>query len=254
MTTNVPIARPAATLMLIRSGSEAAPEVLLVNRHRDTAFGSLYAFPGGVVEAADEELAHRCLGLGEDEARQRFGSDQPSLSYWVAALRETFEETGILLAEHGRKPVIATQVLELLQLLRGGLAFTALCDEHDLELPLHDVHYIAHWVTPTVRPRRFDTRFFLAVWPAGQSLDLDARELTDSRWCTASAALQQVADGVLEVPRPTAAQLQWLAEFASLEDVVGKSRDMHRDGIARLLPVVLADDRVVLPGDADYPV
>ena len=239
--------------MLIRPGSTSAPEVLLVNRHRDTAFGSSYAFPGGVVEAEDEQLTHRCIGLVEDEARRRFGSDKPSLSYWVAALRETFEETGILLAQQGGLPVGARQVPQLLQSLRGGLRFTALCDQHDLTLHLDEVHYVAHWVTPTVRTRRFDTRFFLAIWPPGQAVDLDTRELTESRWCTASAALEQVADGRLNVPRPTAVQLTWLAQFATLEDVVCTSRDLHRSGIVRLLPVVLADDRVVLPGDADYP-
>lgn len=239
--------------MLVRAGSGVAPEVLLVNRHQDTAFGSLYAFPGGVVEEQDEGLGHRCLGLDEDEARQRFGSDQASQSYWVAALRETFEETGILLAQQQGNPVRATGVPDLLQLLRGGISFTTLCEQHDLQLPLHEVHYIAHWVTPTVRPKRFDTRFFLALAPPGQVLNLDARELTDSRWYTARQALQQVAEGVLDVPRPTAAQLRWLAEFATLDDVVDFSRDMHHQGIARLLPVVLADERVVLPGDADYP-
>jgi 8-oxo-dGTP pyrophosphatase MutT (NUDIX family) len=253
MTSSIPNTRPAATLMLIRNGSGTAPEVLLVNRHRDTAFGSLYAFPGGVVEAEDLELAHRCVGLDEDEAKQRFRWDQASLSYWVAALRETFEETGILLAHQRGRLVAAEQVPHWLRLLRDGLSFTALCDQHDLVLPLYDVHYIAHWVTPIVRPARFDARFFLAVWPAGQGLDLDARELTDSRWCTASAALQQVSQGVLDVPRPTAAQLRWLAEFGTLEEVVDHSRDMHRQGIERILPVVLAEDRVVFPGDADYP-
>ncbi len=253
MTSTPPIARPAATLMLLRGRPNAEPEVLLVNRHAATAFGGLYAFPGGVVEAQDGALASHCCEFTEQDAQRRFVADCPSIDYWVAALRETFEETGILLASQNGAPVESHLVPNLLSELRDGRSFTALCEQHQLQLLAAELHYVAHWITPVVRPRRFDARFFLASWPMGQGVDLDSGELTHSVWLSATDALKRVAVGEIPVLSPTKVQLQWLSQFASVEAAISASRERYKRPIEEITPFVLDDGRVVLPGDPEYP-
>ena len=176
----------------------------------------------------------------------------PSLAYWVAGLRETFEETGILLANQRGKPIATALVAQILRELREGSAFAELCERHNLELTTDEVHYVAHWITPKVRPRRFDARFFLARWPTGQQVDLDRSELTDSIWRTADDALEQITAGDIPVLTPTRVQLQWLAGFDSVEAALEASRHCYQAGIESVTPYVLSDGRVVLPGDPEY--
>jgi 8-oxo-dGTP pyrophosphatase MutT (NUDIX family) len=253
MTSIPPIARPAATLMLLRGNPNALPEVLLVNRHANTAFGGLYAFPGGVVESEDGILANHCRSFTEQDAQYRFIADCPSIAYWVAALRETFEETGILLANRNGQPIDAEQVPDLLSELRGGSSFMALCEQHQLQLLADELHYIAQWITPEGRPSRFDARFFLATWPTGQGVDLEEGELTHSVWHTAADALQKITAGEIPALLPTKVQLQWLAQFANVEAAVGAGRDCYKGTITGIMPFVLEDGRVVLPDDPEYP-
>lgn len=253
MTSIPPVPRPAATLMLLRGSADTLPEVLLVNRHVNTAFGGLYAFPGGVVESDDDLLANRCRSFAEQDAQRRFVADCPSIAYWVAALRETFEETGILLANQNGRPIGSEQVEDLLSELRGGGSFAALCEQHQLQLLADELHYVAHWVTPEVRPSRFDARFFLATWPKGQGVDLEEGELTHSVWHTATDALQKITAGEIPVLTPTKVQLQWLAQFTTLEAAVDASRDRYKGTIKEIMPFVLADGRVVLPDHPEYP-
>ena len=217
-------ARAAATVVLVRPAGGAA-EVLLLRRPRRSRFAAgAWVFPGGVVDAGDTvaELAElsagpppawwaRRLGLGEAEAG----------AYLVAALREAWEETGILLAEGGAAGGEGGRRA----LLAGELSLPEYLRRHGLRLDTADVLYIAHWITPEPEPRRYDTRFFLARVPAASACRLEGEELVESRWIEPAAALAAVHAGEMHLLPPTVHTLRRLAEHPSLDALWAALRD-----------------------------
>jgi len=204
---NVParpaVPHPSATVVLMREG-EDGPEVLLLRRNRATGFvPGAYVFPGGRVDAADGEdaLAERWDGLTRGAAAGRLGiapdADPPAIAYYGAALREAVEETGLLagvVAANG--PPGGEVVREAREaLLGGGASFAAVLGKLGARLDGGAVEYIAHWITPEVEPRRYDTRFFAARVPAGSNAVYDEREMTDAVWLTPRAALDGTGAG-----------------------------------------------------------
>ena len=208
-------ALPAATVVLVRAG-DVAPEVLLLRRHRASGFvPGAYVFPGGRVDPGDDDarLHGRVLGLQTAE---------PAFEYWMAAVREVFEETGVLLARttEGAPPPDGHTDPALGRwreaLLGDRAALLDVLAGADLRADLSGVVYIAHWVTPVVEPRRFDTRFFLAALPPGQQAVPDAREMSDALWLTPEAALERFAAGTLPMVFPTVRTLESLCGHDAL--------------------------------------
>ncbi|HEU0012105.1 MAG TPA: NUDIX domain-containing protein, partial [Longimicrobium sp.] len=194
-------ARPAATVVLVRDG-EQGPEVLLLRRHRRSGFAAgAWVFPGGVVDAEDQSPAAlaRLAGPSPAEWAARLGLEDAgeAAGYVVAALREAFEETGILLARGA--PALASEALEDARqaLLEAGEGMGQVAERLGIELD-GGVAYVAHWITPEPEPRRYDTRFFLARVPAGAECVPHAPELVDAAWLPPAEALRRFERGEMK--------------------------------------------------------
>ena len=249
---------PAATLALLRDGDEG-PEVLLLRRASHAAFiPGAYVFPGGRVDRsdADKALAKRLDGLDADEAARRLGlpyGDPPALAYYLAALREAFEETGILVArdESGAAPPTAREdptVDALRDHLMGHQArFHEVLDRLGCRLDGAAVEYMAHWITPEAEPRRFDTRFFAARVRGGAHPVVDPREMVEALWITPSAALRRHWEGGLPMVFPTIRSLEDLVAFPTVDAALAGLRGRR---IVAILPrLVLTPTGVVLEVD-----
>lgn len=195
--------RAAATVVLLRHGPDG-PEILLTQRPSSMAFaGDLFVFPGGRVDEAD--------------ADERLGASP----FAVAAVRELFEEAGVLLAErNGRRlPDKAAIAGARRALLAGETSIAAVAGALDLRLRTDLLAPISHWTTPPIMPRRFDTRFFVAELPPEIEPSFETDEVVAHRWLTARAALDAMADGEIAMWVPTSATLQQLAFANGLADI-----------------------------------
>ncbi|MGA8050827.1 MAG: MBL fold metallo-hydrolase [Burkholderiales bacterium] len=214
------VPRPAATVVLLREAA-SGPEVLMLQRTKGAAFlAGAYVFPGGALDSADGDtrLLRRVTGLSDAQASTLLGLPSGGLAYWVASMRECFEEAGILLAHDERgQPVSAERVEQLAQfrapLNAGELAFPEFLERERLILPAGELAYIGHWITAPGRARRFDTRFFLALAPQGQSGSHDASEIIQHAWIRPQDALERSARGEIELVFATKHTLAELAQF-----------------------------------------
>jgi 8-oxo-dGTP pyrophosphatase MutT (NUDIX family) len=216
-------ARPAATIMLLRDGPSGI-EVFMVVRHHaiDFASGAL-VFPGGRVEEADHELAGNCP--------QMEGVDAEAMAFRVAAIRETFEECGVLLARPlGSDALIDAATLSRLEdqhraaLNAGSIGFDAVLGSEGL-VPAPDllVHF-AHWITPSNQPKRYDTHFFLAEAPPEHLAVHDGWEAVESIWITPAKALAETEAGRYKLVFATAKNLEKLGRAASVREAMETAR------------------------------
>jgi glyoxylase-like metal-dependent hydrolase (beta-lactamase superfamily II)/8-oxo-dGTP pyrophosphatase MutT (NUDIX family) len=217
--------RPAATLLLLRDGS-LGPEAFLLQRTKSAAFlAGAHVFPGGALDKADRDIRvlRRVAGISDADASARLGVEAGGLAYWVAAIRECFEEAGILLAEGEEGGALdARRVAALAQyrglLHAGKLAFHEFLEKERLVLRGADLAYFGHWITAPGRARRFDTRFFLALAPGNQPGAHDGTELIDSLWLRPLEALERQARGEMELVFATKNTLADLQRFARAKD------------------------------------
>jgi 8-oxo-dGTP pyrophosphatase MutT (NUDIX family) len=251
--------RDAATVMLLRDGRHGL-EVFMMKRTARAAFaGSAYVFPGGVVDLDDSgaDMATHCDGLTDAEASRRLGLAAGGLAFWVAAVRECFEEAGVLLARGVRLdvPENADRFRDHQHAVHDRrVAFAEVCRAENLTLSLADIAYVAHWITPKAEPRRYDTRFFVTRSPAGQTALHDDNELVDSEWVRPAIALQRHERGELMMLPPTIAMLDLLAPHATVDHAMAAARTVVNP--PTILPVaVMEGDRFVslfMPGDDGY--
>lgn len=200
-----PALRPAATLILLRAGAGGI-ETLMIQRAPGAAFlGGAYVFPGGALDAADSDprVARRVVGLNDAEA----------LPFYVAAVRECFEEAGVLLALDSGKKLISSERAGPLVRYRDK-PFIELLEAEDLYIPAHALAYYGHWITAPGRPRRFDTRFFVAAAPEGQEGAHDASETVHHLWISPRQALERGARGEIELVFATQHTLRDLGRFS----------------------------------------
>ena len=227
--------RQASTVVLLRR-TDAGFEVFLTRRPEGMRFlGGMYCFPGGAVHRDDNStgLINLCRGLDARQARRIFGaqvSPRSTWGFWTAAVRELFEETGILLAtDHAGRPITQENLASMHHSLTGQSAtFKELLQREDLYCDLSCLVYFSHWQTPSDNPVRFDTRFFLAVLPEGQSPLATSEEVIHSVWLTPDEALQRCAHGELPIIFPTFASLRTLADFSDLESLLAEFRNRYR--------------------------
>jgi 8-oxo-dGTP pyrophosphatase MutT (NUDIX family) len=245
--------RPSSTVVVARQ-AEGSPEIFMVRRHEDSSFGDAYAFPGGVIESDDARVHAWCDGLSEEEANTRLGVEQGGLDYYSAAVRELFEETGILLGDLASLDENATAIRDGLN--DGSESWADVVRRNELRLYCDKLFYFSHWITPPVRPKRYSTRFFLTVLPDGQDALHCGGELTDSCWLTANAVLAAGRQGDVKLHFPTVKTLESIARHRSLESLVEWGRSCVEWGITSMVPMVIVRDGrqdIVLPGDKDYP-
>jgi 8-oxo-dGTP pyrophosphatase MutT (NUDIX family) len=227
-------AKHAGTVILLRPGQSRGMEVLLTRRPDEMAFlGGMYCFPGGTVQKEDCSTVtlRRCHGLSPTAARKILGahfSPQEALGLWVAAIRELFEEVGVLLAitAHGTIAAMDRDLNRSLAekhgaLLARNLTFKALLEAENLHCDMTRLAYFSHWRTPSQFKVRFDTRFFLASVPAEHPTLAASPEVVHSIWLTPDRALQRFGQGTLPMIFPTFASLRTLADFDSLESLFG---------------------------------
>ncbi len=258
MTESTPVApRPSATVAVVREGEEA-PEILLVRRRAGDAFGNAYTFPGGVVDHDESNAQVVCAGRTAAEANAILGTAD-GLDFYSAAIRELFEETGILLARDaaGDWPADAAAFAKQRAAVdRSELAWPDFLRSAGLCMAADALHYFSWWETPIDYPKRWSARFFAAVLPPGQEAEPDGKELTDSRWLTASTALALRAAGELKLPQPTRRNLDLMAGFPSVDALIGWARSRYREGVPKITPVHVVIDGVEswpIPGDPHYP-
>jgi 8-oxo-dGTP pyrophosphatase MutT (NUDIX family) len=248
-------AKPAATTILVREGI-AKPEILMVKRHADTSFGSMYAFPGGVVSDADHDGAVASKDWGDAEASAHLDLDEGGLNYYSAAMRELFEETGVLLAE-GDSANDPTTISNLRQKYSAGdLSWQDIWQQPGLSPDTGALHYASYWETPLVIPYRFSARFFIAIMPPGQEAIHDGTELTDSRWLSAEDMLQSVREKATRVAFVTGTHLGYLRDLPDIPGLIDWARQQQNEGINKIRPFILKEDgkkRFLLPGDEGYP-
>jgi 8-oxo-dGTP pyrophosphatase MutT (NUDIX family) len=238
--------RPAATVMLVRD-QDGAVEVFLMERSMAGVFGGLHVFPGGKVDDVDHSKAWEAHASGPEDAvaSQVLGIEAGGLGYWVACIRECFEEAGVLLATWPdgrllelRDPEIRARFSvwrERVNAREAG-AFEAMCDEEELRLATDRLAYVSHWITPLDQPARFNTRFFVARAPAAQEALHDGHEAVQSLWIRPREALEQFKRGELNLISPTFKNLEAIAGFADTESLLAAKRAIDPATIPTILP------------------
>ena len=263
MTQPPTFARPAATLILAREAAQDI-EVFLLRRNQEAAFGGgAYVFPGGAVDASDEDQAwsSHCAGLDDAAASRLLKLERGGLAYWVAAIRECFEEAGLMLAYDSAGEMVALEDADAArefsalrrQLIAGELTFAALCRDRGLQPALDRLAYFSHWITAQGRPRRFDTRFFIAVAPAAQTPSHDSGETVEDIWIRPADALERHRCGELNLMFPTIKTLEALARFADTSAVMEHARTPR--AMPPMTPRAATGrdgPRMLVPGDYAY--
>jgi 8-oxo-dGTP pyrophosphatase MutT (NUDIX family) len=234
--------KPAASVVLVRDAAPGSPEpleVYMIRRNRNMRFlGGYYAFPGGKVDPADgaPEALARCRGMDSAEAEGLFTghAGTPALAFWVTAVRELLEESGIMLAcdKDGRAFDPATaktrDAIERCRkaLMSGEAPFTELIAREGWYCDLRSLRYLSHFITPTSSPIRFTARFFLMPSPSGQEPRLFTEETSEGFWIFPGEGYRRFLSGDMKMAEPGEYGLGYLAQFASVAELMA----VHRDG------------------------
>ena len=221
--------RPSATVVIVRDGTHGLETLLLRRAERGDHNSGAWVFPGGIVDAADARCHAYCTGLDDAAASATLGLPSGGLDYYVAAVRECFEESGLLLATDasGALPRLEGAEGERLGAWRTPLhrderTLVQLCEAEGLRLAVDRLAYLSHWLTPVGRPKRFDTRFFIAEAPQGQQSAHDAAELVEQRWLRPADAMAESA--ALKLMTPTLKTLEEIARFDTVEALLAWAR------------------------------
>jgi 8-oxo-dGTP pyrophosphatase MutT (NUDIX family) len=242
-----PEPRAAGTILLLRDVPEY--QVLMVRRHHQIDFASgALVFPGGKMHPGDDDPRWRdhVTGWNEVDATQR--------PLRIGAIREAFEEAGILLATHpdGRAFADVCDPEERRRVDAGALAFVDVIDRLGVRLSLDALTVFARWITPEMMPKRFDTWFYVAHAPAEQVAACDGHEAVDAEWISPDSVLELASSGDRTVIFPTLMNVKLLAEARSAEDCLARARERR---LVTVLPQVSSRDgeRVLtIPSDAGY--
>lgn len=244
--------KDASTVIILRE-TEGGLETFLLCRHHQSGFmGGAHVFPGGKVDPSDKDSGWRTRvdRSPEDISAQLGETDsEVGLGLLVAAVRETFEEAGILLA--GTAPDANLEAVR--QRLHEGAGFAELARDIDMKIDSISLTPYARWITPKMESRRFDTRFYITVLPEGQSPSHDGTETTSATWLSPASAIKDMFAGRIKLAPPTVRTLQWLAQFTDTKTVIA-------DALSRKPPLVrpeliTGDDGwfLALPGDPEHP-
>ena len=257
------VPRPAATVLTLRD-TPTGYEILMLRRNLNSDFvGGAYVFPGGGVDLEDAGPPAQALAIGvtEAQASAQLNLERGGLAYYVACLRELFEEAGLLLAcdqdgesvRLGEPDVIARMAEHRRRINSREMGFVEMMQLEGLYLDLRALAYVAHWVTPVGPPRRYDTRFFVALAPTGQVAAHDAGETVADTWVRPVDALDQHRRGELDMIFPTIRNLQSIADFRTTGDVFSWARALT--SIPRTEPRIVTTNgevTILIQGDPGY--
>jgi 8-oxo-dGTP pyrophosphatase MutT (NUDIX family) len=250
--------KDAATVVLVRDGERV--EAYLLRRHRGMAFAAgMYVFPGGVVDRRDSDPGLAWAGPSAAEWAERLRCDEPTARALVcAAVRETFEESGVLLAGPTASLMVADTTGEdweadRRRLVDRALAFSELLGARALVLRTDLLAACGHWITPEFEPRRYDTRFFVAELPRGQRTRDVSGESDRVVWMNPRAACVGVDEGEMAMLPPTYATLSQMSGFDRAEAVVEAARDRAITTIMPTFEVIGDETWLVVPDSAASP-
>jgi 8-oxo-dGTP pyrophosphatase MutT (NUDIX family) len=262
------VPRPAATVMVVRDvpspdGSSVMQVLMLRRNLASTWVGGAHLFPGGAVDEADGDAAVSARSVRDDRLASRaLDLESGGLAYFVAAIRECFEEAGILLAsrfdgsaiDFGDFATAARFVEHRRRLNAGELSFAAFCDTEDLRLETSRLASFSHWITPEGSPRRYDTRFFVAELPRGQQALQDDIEVIEAIWIEPSEAIARRKADEIDMLFPTEKNLEAIAGFRSSRALLEATEKAEVPTILPKITVSGADQgvRILLPGDPGY--
>ncbi len=257
------VPRDAATVMLVRDGATGL-EVCMLRRNLNSDFvGGAYVFPGGAVDPADSAPAVEaiCAARTDPDASKQLSIESGGLAFWVAAVRECFEEAGVLLAIDANDQVVsladadtATRFAQWRrQVDHGETSLVEVCAAEQLRIMAGDIYYFAHWITPVGPSRRYDTRFFVAAAPPEQRPVHDDRETIATIWINPAEALRRQKAHELELIFPTIRNLEAISRFETAGELLAAAAAI--DEVVTILPRVVSDAdgmRILLPGDPGY--
>ncbi|KJF18923.1 NUDIX hydrolase [Acidithrix ferrooxidans] len=260
--------RDAATVMLVRNSdnsSEGPIEVFMLRRNLNLDFvGGAYVFPGGAVDELDQAIAddQELAGRPDHKSGSLLGTNDGGVKFWVAAIRECFEEAGVLLARRSASEGVLSLVdagdRALFDGYRQALnrkeaTFESILRAEGLTLLSDSIFYFSHWITPEGAPRRYDTRFFVAVAPPDQVALHDNGETVANCWISPNDALNRHRNSEFDLILPTIKNLEALARFSNVAEVISAASAFET--IPTVLPRMVPDGngvRILLPGDQGY--
>ncbi|HKI73599.1 MAG TPA: NUDIX hydrolase [Pseudomonadales bacterium] len=222
--------RSAATLLLVDDRPNL--QVFMMKRNANVQFaGGMWVFPGGSVDDGDNAANYQkyCTHRSDSAASEQLGIARGGLAFYVAAIREAFEEAGIVLALHRESgaplELIDVEIRQRFDALRdgvndGSVDFLQVVEQENLILDAGQIHYVARWITPPGPPRRFDTRFFVSRMPDSQNPIHDDSELVNSGWLSPQEVIERVAAKEMGMLPPTLRMVEALAAFDSAADVM----------------------------------
>jgi 8-oxo-dGTP pyrophosphatase MutT (NUDIX family) len=251
----IPKPQPAATVMLLRDGNDGMEVFMIVRHHKSDVHAGALVFPGGRVDPEDYDLA-----VDASVFPAQNGVDAAMAALRVAAVRETFEECGVLLARaRGEEALVSAARLRDIEaahraaMLRGERTFGAILAAENLVLAPERMVYFANWITPERRTKRFDVHFFLAAAPSDQVALHDGYEAVDSVWITPGSALEGARAGTYDLRFPTQMNLQKLGRHQMSAMAMDAAR------ASRVVTVMSKPERTVdgvrlvrIPLEADY--
>ena len=254
---------PAATILVLKD-SDNGMKVLMVKRSKRPPFENLYVFPGGKIDAHDhsEEYLLHCDDFSDKLASEKLGLDKGGLGYWVACIRECFEEVGILMARKKSGECINLQGENKIKfnsyrnkLIKNEISLSDICLKEELILTTSNIAPLSHWITPNIETKRFDTRFFIAYLPENQTVEHDGKELTQSLWINPDQAVEKAFSGELQMIMPTIKNLQTCMEFSNAKEMLMHQKKLTNDDIPAILPKFFKENGNwvgLLPGDEGY--
>jgi len=251
---------PAATATLVRDAQHGF-EVLMVQRNLQSGFvPGNYVFPGGALDAEDDTPAMRalCAGITDEQASNTLGMAQGGLAYWVAAVRESFEEAGLLIACKADGRIVALDEPGIVERFRqhrhalnhGERRLHEILRSENLTLAADQLVYFSRWITPVSAPRRYDTRFFAAAAPPAQAPLHDNRETIGHLWLHPGAALDRYRKDDLKMRLPTVRTLEEFAAYDTVDALLKALRG--RSDIPAILPRISKAGAGVLPDEPGY--
>ena len=251
---------PSATVTLVRD-TDAGLEVLMMQRNLKSVFvPGMYVFPGGAVDAADSapEICELSSGIDDARASSMLGVASAGLAYWVAAIRESFEEAGLLIAYDAEGALVTLDRADLIERYRGHRhelnqgtrGMLEILRAERLTLAVDQLVYFSHWITPVTAPRRYDTRFFVAVAPPAQAPLHDNHETISHAWVRPGEALERHKKEQFKMRFPTARTLEEFAPYQSVDALMQAMR--AKRNIPTILPHISRAGARVLPGEPGY--
>jgi 8-oxo-dGTP pyrophosphatase MutT (NUDIX family) len=253
-------ALPAATVTLVRDTPDGLEVLMLQRNHRSGFMPGVFLFPGGALdpEDASDAVCARCAGSDDARSSAVLGLPHGGLAYWTAAIRESFEEAGVLLAYDDAGGLVNPGEPSRLErfedyrrrLNAGEACLSEMLEREGLRLAADRLTYFGHWITPVTAPRRYDTRFFIAIAPEGQEALPDNVEAIQHLWVNPAAALERNRGGGFGMRTPTIRTLEQFAKYEKADMLIAALRKQPM--VRAVLPRIGPDGRPLLPGDPGY--